>query len=416
MRVLVLGAGVVGVATAYFLSRAGHAVTVLDRQPGPSLETSYANGGQLSCSHVTPWSTPGNIWNALKWIGREDAPLLLHPRFDLPLARWLSRFVVNACPRRVRAHTERALRIALYSREVMAELQADTRLHYDQRAQGILHFFRSGKAFEKARENARIMVDHGLHIRMVATEELVSLEPAFAAAAPRLVGGCFTPGDGSGNARRFTEGLAKVAAAAGVTFRYECPITALRAANGKMTGVETARGVETADAYVLAAGSYSVPLAQGIGLPLPIYPAKGYSISIPVTAPEKTPEVSLIDDEHKIVFSRLGEVLRVAGTAEFDGWNTAIRPRRAAFLGGIAQEMFPGCGDFTHVDPWAGLRPQTPDSVPILGASPIQGLWLNTGHGTLGWTMAAGSGRLLADLISGKQPAIDMTGLTLDRF
>ncbi len=416
MHVLVLGAGVVGVATAYHLARHGHEVTVVERQPGPALETTYANGGQISANHATPWATPATPARVLKWLGREDSPLLFRLRADPALWAWGLRFLRNCTARRMRLNIERALRVAVYSRTVLAEMRAATGIEYDELERGILHIFRDAREFDQAVPHVALMTRLGCVRDVVDADGCVALEPALAQARDSLVGGIFSPDDESGDAYTFTLALAGLCADLGVAFRYGTSVRALDADGGRITGLDTDRGRLDGDAVVLALGSYSPRLLRPLGLMLPVYPAKGYSVTLPDVDPARTPEVSLIDDEFKMVYSRLGTRLRVAGTAELAGYDTSVNETRARLILDKALELFPGCADAGHAEFWAGLRPSTPDGVPVMGPTPFANLFLNTGHGTLGWTMACGAGRAVADLVSGRRPEIDLDGLGLDRF
>lgn len=414
--VVVIGAGVVGVTTAYYLARGGAAVTVVDRQPGPGLETSFANGGQISANHATPWAAPGTPWKALKWLGRTDAPLLFHLRWDPALAGWLWRFLANCTASRVRINIERALRLALYSRNEIARLRQETGVQYDALQRGILHIFRNHREYDAALAQLELMRHVGCERRVIGIADCVELEPALAHVAPRLVGGIFSPDDESGDAHTFTVELAERCAALGVSFRYATEVRRLLVAGGGVRAVETS--VETIDAerFVVACGSYSPLLVRPLGVRIPVYPGKGYSVTIPVADGAISPVVSLIDDEFKMVYSRLGNRLRVAGTAEFTGYDASVNEARARFMLAKTVEMFPRCGDVSRAEFWAGLRPSTPDGVPLIGATPVGNLFLNTGHGTLGWTMACGSGRIVADIVLGRTPEISLDGLGLGRF
>ncbi len=417
MKVLVLGAGVLGTTAAWYLAESGHQVEVVERREGAGLETSFANGGQISACHAEPWANPLVLPTMLRWLGRDDAPLLFRwNRWDPALWAWGLRFLANCPPGRAAVNTERTLRIALYSRTCLQELRAATGIEYDQRTAGILHVYRDPRAFAHARRAAALMRDHGLERLDQNAAECVAIEPALAAVADQLAGGVHTPGDESGDAHLFTRRLAELAAARGVVFRTGTAIRAIERDGDRVGGIVTDSGRLVADAYVLALGSYSPLLARRLGLRLPIVPAKGYSVTAPVADPAGAPTVSITDDEHKIVCSRLGQRLRVAGTAEMTGWDTSLDPRRWRLVLDQARALFPAGADWDHAEPWTGLRPVTPDSVPLLGATPLANLWLDTGHGTLGWTMACGSGRLVADLVSGRSPEIDTTGLGLERF
>jgi D-amino-acid dehydrogenase len=416
VQVVVLGAGVVGVTAAWYLRQAGHQVTVIDRQPGPGLETSFANGGQISASHAEPWANPAIPAKALKWFGRADAPLVLKPRFDPALWAWLGRFLLNCTATRARINTERALRVALYSRIALKELRAETGIRYDQQTRGILHIYRDRAELDHAVLEAEYMTRLGCARRVLTPAECVAVEPALAAARDDLVGGIYSPDDESGDAHKFTVALAALAAGRGVGFRYGVDVRRLVAEGDRLARVETSTGSVTADLFVLSLGSYSPLLLRPLGLRLPVYPAKGYSVSIPIAGHVGAPTVSLTDDEHKLVYSRLGETLRVAGTAEFAGYDTALDETRARTILAKAMALFPDCGEPSGARFWCGLRPKTPDSVPVIGPTRLKNLLLNTGHGTLGWTMACGSGRIVADLASGRRPEIEMTGLGIERF
>jgi D-amino-acid dehydrogenase len=416
MKVLVMGAGVVGVATAYYLAKGGASVTVVDRRPGAALETSFANGGQISANHATPWATPGAPLKALKWLGRVDAPLLVRLRWDPALATWLLRFLANCTRKRLQINIERALRVALYSRMQLAALRTATGIEYDQLTRGILHIFRNRRHYREALSSVELMTRLGCERRLMSAQECVALEPALAYAREKLVGGIFSPSDESGDAHTFAVRLAQLCAGLGVHFRWGETIRRLRSSWQRITGIETDAGVVEADAYVMALGSYSPLLLKPLGVSLPVYPGKGYSVTIPIGGHAGAPVVSLIDDEFKMVYSRLGERLRVAGTAEFVGWDASVTEARARVLLAKAVELFPDCGDAGRAEFWAGLRPSTPDGVPVLGRAGFDNLFLNTGHGTLGWTMACGSGRVVADLVLGRTPEISLDGLGIERF
>ncbi|MCW5679304.1 MAG: D-amino acid dehydrogenase [Rhodospirillales bacterium] len=416
MKVAVLGAGVVGVATAYFLARSGHEVIVVDRQAEAGLETSFANGGQISANHATPWATPGTPWKAVKWLGRRDAPLLLHLRADLALWSWCLRFLGNCTNQRMRINTERALRVAVYSRAQLAEVREQTGIQYDQLQRGILHFYRDPEEYGSALPQVDLMNRYGCSRHIVSPKECLEIEPALTAIGDDLVGGIFSPDDESGDAFAFTHELARICHEIGVSFRFDTAIRALVRDGDRITGVDCDGERLRADAYVVAMGSYSPLLLKPLGIRLPVVPAKGYSATLPLTRPEAAPVVSLIDDEFKMVYSRLGNRLRIAGTAEFAGYDLSLDDRRARFILGKALEIFPDCGDAEQAALWTGLRPSTPDGVPVMGRTPISNLFVNTGHGTLGWTMACGAGRLVADVIGGVTPAIPLDGTGIDRF
>ncbi|MCG8510350.1 MAG: D-amino acid dehydrogenase [Rhodospirillales bacterium] len=419
MRTLVLGAGVIGVASAYYLAKAGHQVVVIDRQNGAGMETSFANGGQISASHADPWAGPGTPLKALKWLGRENAPLIVRARFDPALWSWLLRFLGNCTSARSEINTERILRVAVYARDKLAQLRDETGIEYDHEARGILHVYSDKKEFDQAVPKAGLMSELGCIREVLDVDGCIEREPALARSRDKLVGGTFSPDDESGDAYLFTSRLADLCRQMGVQFRYRTNVLRFVAGGDRIMGVVTEGGTLTSedyDMFVLALGSYSSLLLKSVGISLPVYPAKGYSVTIPVGASELAPHVAISDDERKIVYSRLGDRLRVAGTAELAGYDSSLRDSRARSILDAAMDLFPDCGDAEAAEFWAGLRPTTPDSVPVMGPTRFGNLLLNTGHGTLGWTMCAGSGRIIADLASGKSPEIDLDGLGIDRF
>jgi D-amino-acid dehydrogenase len=416
VHIVVLGAGVVGVTTAYYLRRNGADVTVIDRLPGPALGASYANGGQISVNHATPWAAPGTPWKALKWLGRTDAPLLFHLRYDPALFAWLVRFLANCTRARVRVNLERAVRLALYSRRTLRNLRAETGLAYDEKVRGILHVFRNQNDYAEALPMVPAMAEFGLPRSILDANACVDLEPALESVRSDIVGGIYSPEDESGDAQIFTERLAELCAGQGVEFHFGTTARSWRQDGRRISAIVTDQGEFDANAFVAAAGSVTPTLLKPLKFSVPIYPAKGYSVTLPVMNPTATPEVSIIDDEVKMVYSRLGDRLRAAGTAEFIGYNETVTPARAQFLLKKVMELFPGCADPGQAELWAGLRPSTPDGVPIIGATPIENLFLNSGHGTLGWTMACGSACAIADLIAGRPPEISLDGLTIKRF
>jgi D-amino-acid dehydrogenase len=412
MKVIVLGAGVVGTATAWYLRQAGHEVTVIERQPGPALETSFANGCQISVSHAEPWANPASLLKVLRGLGREDAPLLFRLRADPLQWRWCLRFVRECRPARVAANLRQIVAIAQYSRLALQALRAETGIAYDNLARGILHFYTDQQEFDKSCHAAAAMRALGCARATVSADEVVRLEPALAGVRARLVGGDFTAGDESGDVYKFTSRLAAMGSAAGVDFRYSTTVTRLLDEGGEVAGVEIIDGegrhkALRADAYVIALGSFSAPLLAPLGIRLMIYPGKGYSATYPVRDPAAAPTVSLTDDGHKLVLSRLGSRLRVAGTCELNGYSRELNPVRCAAITRRVRELFPDACDYDDATYWAGLRPLTPSNVPYIGRTRYRKLYLNTGHGTLGWTMGCGSGRAIADIVSGRRPEVD---------
>lgn len=417
MKVIVLGAGVVGVTTAYYLKKAGHDVVVIERQAKAGMETSFANGGQIAAAHADPWASPATPLKALKWLGKKDAPLLFHYlRFDPALWSWCYQFLKNCTHKRTDMNTERTLRVALYSRKCLKELRKDLGLCYDQREEGILHFYRNEKEFDLAITAAQTMRKYGLDRKILSVQECLETESALSTVKNDLVGGIYSSEDESGDAHLFTQNLTEKCVEEGVEFLFNHKIEALNISDSKVLSVQTDKGKIKADSYVLCMGSYSPFLMRPHGVHLPIYPAKGYSVTLDLQQPDKAPTVSLTDDEFKLVYSRFGDRLRIAGTAELGGYSSAINERRARLILKKALELFPECCDGGNPQFWAGLRPKTPDSVPILGECKINSLFLNTGHGTLGWTMSCATAKIITDMISGREPEIDLNGLSLDRF
>jgi D-amino-acid dehydrogenase len=411
MRVTVLGAGVVGVTSAWYLAADGHEVTVLERQPQAAQETSFANGGQISVSHAEPWANPKTPLKALKWMGREDAPLLWRWRADPAQWAWGLRFLRECTAARARANVGAIVRLGLASRTALKSLRTELALEYDHLERGILHFYTDPREFEHALPQAALMREYGCERVPKTAVECLAIEPALAGSRVPVVGGTYTAGDESGDARRFTEALAQHATVRGVRFRYGETVTALLREGGQLAGVRLASGEQVcADMTVVALGSYSPLLLRPLGVRLPIYPAKGYSATLALPDGAAAPTVSLTDDGHKIVISRLGQFLRVAGTAEFNGYDTSLNATRCEALSRRIREIFPALASVMKVEYWAGLRPATPSNVPLIGdmaAAGLAGLWLNTGHGTLGWTLACGSARLLADLVAGRDPGLE---------
>jgi D-amino-acid dehydrogenase len=412
MQVIVLGAGLLGTTSAHFLRQLGHDVTVIDRQAAPAAETSFANGGQISVSHAEPWANPSAPLKVLQWLGKEDAPLLFRLRADPQQWRWGLQFLRECTPARTRHNIAQIVRLGTYSRDTLQQLRRDIGLQYDQRTQGILHFYTSQKEFDAAEAPAAQMRDLGCDRRVISADEAVRLEPALRHIRPQLAGATFTSEDESGDARQFTLALAERCRQDGVRFLMGHHVMALRTVGGRVDHVEVtdADGAFQrlrADAFVLAMGSFSPLLAQPLGIRLPIYPAKGYSVTMPVKDAAMAHQVSLTDDEYKLVFSRLGDRLRIAGTAELNGYSCDLNRVRCEAIVRRTEQLFPGAGDTAQAQFWTGLRPATPSNVPIIGQSRVPNLFLNTGHGTLGWTHACGSGKSVARILSGLAPELE---------
>ncbi|MGJ7522533.1 D-amino acid dehydrogenase [Variovorax sp. LT1P1] len=412
MKVVVLGAGLLGVTSAYFLRQLGHDVTVIDRQASPAAETSFANGGQISVSHAEPWANPSAPLKVLKWLGKEDAPLLFRIRADMRQWLWGLQFLRECTPARTQHNIEQIVRLGTYSRDTLQALRRDIGIEYDQRTQGILHFYTSQKEFDGAEGPAAQMRALGCDRRVISADEAVRIEPALRHIRPQLAGATYTAEDESGDANSFARELVARCRADGVQFLMSHTVTALREAGGQIDHVEATdadgrfqrvRG----DAYVLAMGSLSPLYAAPLGIRLPIYPAKGYSVTLPVKDASMAHQVSLTDDEYKLVFSRLGDRLRIAGTAELNGYDRDLNRVRCEAIVRRTEELFPGAGDLEQAQFWTGLRPATPSNVPIIGRSKLPNLFLNTGHGTLGWTHSCGSGKSIAQIVSGLAPEVD---------
>ena len=419
MKVIVLGAGLLGVTSAYFLRQQGHEVTVVDRQATPAAETSFANGGQISVSHAEPWANPSAPLKVLKWLGQEDAPLLFRIRADLRQWMWGLQFLRECTPARTRHNIEQIVRLGTYSRDTLQQLRVERGIQYDQRTQGILHFYTNEKEFEGAEAPAQQMRDLGCDRRVISADEAVRIEPALAHIRPQLAGATYTAEDESGDANQFARELVKRCEEDGVQFLMSHTVTALREVAGAIDHVEATDSEGRfqrlrADAYVLAMGSLSPLIAKPLGIELPIYPAKGYSVTMPVKDARMAHQVSLTDDEYKLVFSRLGDRLRIAGTAELNGYDRDLNRVRCEAIVRRVEELFPGAGDTERAQFWTGLRPATPSNVPLIGRSKVKNLFLNTGHGTLGWTHACGSGKSIARILSGLQPEVNFafTGLS----
>ncbi len=423
MKVIVLGSGIVGTASAWFLNQAGHDVTVIDRQPGAAQETSFANGCQISVSHAEPWANPAAPMKILKWLGKEDAPLLYRFRPEWLQWKWAMQFLRECTPKRTAYNIRQIIAIAEYSRQTLNQLRADTGIEYDCLTRGILHFYTNQKDFDHSLPAAKLMRDLGCPRDSVSADEVVRIEPALAGIRNKIVGGDFTATDESGDIFKFTNGLADKAKQAGVEFRYNTTVTRLltegTGAAAKITGVEVIlpnghHQVLRADSFVVAMGSFSVPLLKPLGINLMIYPGKGYSATYQITNPDVTPSVSLTDDGYKLVVSRLGDRLRVAGTCELNGYTRELNSTRCEAITHRTRQLFPNACDYDNPTYWTGLRPLTPSNIPYIGKTKISNLYLNTGHGTLGWTMGCGSGRALADIVSGRRPEPDFafTGMS----
>lgn len=416
MKIAVLGAGVIGVTTAYYLAKAGHEVVVLDRRPGPALETSFANAGEISPGYSTPWAAPSIPMKALQWLAMKHAPLILRPKPDMAMARWILAMLRNCTTARYEINKERMLRIAEYSRDQLIALRAETGISYDERAQGTLQLFRTDKQVAGVYKDIKLLQAQGVPCELLDKAGCIAAEPGLATTGANIAGGLRLPNDETGDCYLFTNRLAELAAELGVECRYGVDVRGLAYDGSRVTAVQTTEYSLTADAYVVALGSYSPFLVKPLGLDLPVYPVKGYSITAKITDEPRAPVSTVMDETYKVAITRLGDRIRVGGMAEVSGFNATLPPARRATLEHSAGSVFPGAGDLKGASFWSGLRPMTPDSTPVVGATAAPNLFLNTGHGTLGWTMACGSGRVMADLISGKKPEIDVHDLDLSRY
>jgi D-amino-acid dehydrogenase len=416
MKVIVLGGGVIGTTSAYYLARAGAEVTLLDRQPGAALETSFANAGQVSPGYSTPWAAPGIPLKALKWLFQRHAPLALRPDGTLFQLRWMLAMLRNCTSSSYAVNKERMMRLSEYSRDCLRELRAEAGLHYEQRSGGTLQLFRSQAQLEAAQRDIAVLSDCGVPYELLDRDGVARVEPALHHARDRLTGGLRLPNDETGDCHLFTTGLAARLPAMGVELRFGSPVQALEAERGRIVGVRLADGeLLHADRYVLAFGSYSRRLLAPLSLHIPVYPLKGYSLTVPLVNESRAPVSTVLDETYKIAITRFDQRIRVGGMAELGGFDLGLNPRRRATLEMVVSDLFPG-GDLPRAEFWTGLRPMTPDGTPIVGATPYKELFLNTGHGTLGWTMACGSGQLLADLMMGRRPQISTDGLAMDRY
>ena len=416
MKVLILGSGVIGVTSAYYLAEAGHEVTVIDRQPGPALETSFANAGEVSPGYSSPWAGPGVPLKAVKWLLMKHGPLVVRPAFDPHMWNWLVRMLANCTSARYAVNKARMVPLAEYSRDTLKALRAATGIRYDERAQGTLQLFRTQKQLDSVGGDVEVLKHYGVPYEVLEPAGCIGAEPSLAAVRDKFVGGLRLPGDETGDCKLFTDRLAAMATARGVKFEYGVTLNTISTEQGRISGCDTSAGTRTADAYIMAMGSYSPIWMRRIRQPIPLYPVKGYSITVPITDAAKAPVSTVMDESYKVAITRLGNRIRVGGTAEISGYDMRLHDARRKTLEHSVGDLFPGAGDLAAASFWCGLRPMTPDGPPIIGASKFPNLYLNTGHGTLGWTMACGSARVLSDIVSGRAPDIDADALSLARY
>jgi D-amino-acid dehydrogenase len=416
VKVLILGSGVIGVTSAYYLARAGHEVTVVDRQPEPALETSFANAGEVSPGYSSPWAGPGVPVKAVKWLLMKHGPLVIRPKLDPVMWVWLLKMLRNCTSERYAVNKSRMIPIAEYSRDRLRDLRRDIGIQYDERAQGTLQLFRYQAQLDGTAEDIAVLKQYGVPFEVLSREGCIAVEPALSGVKEKFVGGLRLPQDETGDCHMFTQALAKHAEALGVRFLFNTSIDRIVTEGARVSGVQTSAGLLQADAYVLALGSWSSRLVAPLGISLPVYPVKGYSITLPIKDASGAPESTVMDESYKVAITRLGDRIRVGGTAEISGFSDKLYDARRATLDHSLTDLFPRGGDLAKATFWSGLRPMTPDGPPVIGPTQYANLHLNTGHGTLGWTMSCGSGRVLADMLSGKKPEIDVSALTVDRY
>ncbi|MFW1844652.1 D-amino acid dehydrogenase [Acinetobacter pittii] len=415
MRVIVLGSGVIGVASAYYLAQQGAEVTVLDRQSGPAEETSFGNAGQISPGYSTPWAAPGIPFKAVKWMFQHHAPLAINLDGSMWQLQWMAQMLKNCNPQSYAVNKERMMRVAEYSRDCLRELRKDTGINYENRAKGTLQLFRKEAQMEAVQRDISVLEECGVSYELLNGNELGRVEPALANAQDKLVGGLHLPNDETGDCYLFTNALAQIAKELGVNFQFNQNVEKLIVEGDEIKGVQVNGKVLTADRYVLAFGSYSRDFLKPLDLQLPVYPVKGYSLTIPIVDPAFAPQSTVLDETYKIAITRFDQRIRVGGMAELSGFNLGLNEDRRATLQMVTQDLFPG-GDMAHASFWTGLRPMTPDSTPIIGATRFKNLFLNTGHGTLGWTMACGSGKLISDIVLNHKTDISTDGLSIQRY
>jgi D-amino-acid dehydrogenase len=416
VKVVVLGGGVIGVTSAYYLAAAGHSVTVVDRQAGPALETSFANAGEVSPGYASPWAGPGVPVKAVKWLLMKHGPLVIRPTADPVMWLWLLKMLRNCTSQRYAVNKSRMIPIAEYSRDCLRALRSDTGIQYDERSRGTLQLFRTQAQVDGTAEDIAVLKQYGVHYEVLDRDGCIAAEPALAAVREKITGGLRLPQDETGDCHMFTQALAGLAEKRGVTFRFNTAIERLTVDATRITGVVTGSGTIVADAYVVALGSWSSRLLKPLGIDIPVYPVKGYSITVPLADADAAPVSTVMDESYKVAITRLGNRIRVGGTAEVSGYSDRLDPQRRDTLVHSVSDLFPRGGNLAAASFWCGLRPMTPDGPPIIGATRYGNLHLNTGHGTLGWTMACGSGRVLADLLSGRKPDIDTSELAITRY
>ena len=416
MKIIVLGSGVVGVTSAYYLARHGHEVTVIDRQAQPALETSFANAGQISPGYSSPWAAPGIPAKAVKWLLQQHSPLKIQPLMDPEMWMWMLKMLRNCTAGRYSINKERMMRLAEYSRDCFIELRRAPDIEYDNRSLGTLQIFRTQKQINDTAKDIEVLERCNVPYEQLDTDGCIGVEPALARVREKIAGGLRLPGDETGDCFEFTQKLADISKSMGIKYKMKTHVLDVLSDGGRITGIKTSGGIKTADAYVIALGSYTSALLNRVDLRVPIFPVKGYSLTVPITNPDAAPVSTVMDETYKVAMTRFDDRIRVAGTAELAAFSDELLDKRRATISMVVQDIFPDGGDIEQADFWTGLRPMTPDGPPIVGATPYPNLFTNSGHGTLGWTMSCGSSQMLADIISGKPTAIDAEGLDMSRY
>jgi D-amino-acid dehydrogenase len=416
MKVVVLGAGVIGVTSAWYLAQAGHEVVVIDRQIGPALETSFANAGEISPGYASPWAAPGIPLQALKWLFMRNAPLVLRPRADPAMARWVLAMLRECSASRYAINKSRMIRLARYSLDKLTALRTEQGIEYDERSRGTLQLFRTGRQLAKIAKDIDVLKADGVPYEVLDRAGCIAAEPGLARSEATIAGGLRLPLDETGDCHKFTASLARLAAQRGVTFQFGRAVQRLDVDQGRVSAVVTDAGRVEADQVLVALGSFSPAMVRALGLKVPVYPIKGYSITAPIASEDAAPVSTLLDETYKVAITRLGDRIRVGGMAELSGFTTDLPLARRATLEQSLTSLFPGAARVDEASFWSGLRPMTPDGTPIVGPTNAPNLYLNTGHGTLGWTMACGAGQLIADLMSGRTPEIRADDLALSRY
>ncbi|MBE7928218.1 D-amino acid dehydrogenase [Pseudomonas saudiphocaensis] len=416
MRVLILGSGVIGTASAYYLARAGFEVVVVDRQPAVAMETSFANAGQVSPGYASPWAAPGVPLKAMKWLLQRHAPLAIKLTGSIDQYLWMAQMLRNCTSSRYAVNKERMVRLSEYSRDCLDELRAETGISYEGRQRGTTQLFRTQAQVDAAAKDIAVLKASGVPFELLDRDAIARVEPALASVKHKLAGALHLPNDQTGDCFMFTNRLAEMARELGVEFRFGCNIERLENDGERIAGVWIDGELERADQYVLALGSYSPQMLKPLGIKAPIYPLKGYSLTVPIANADMAPNSTILDETYKVAITRFDNRIRVGGMAEIAGHDLSLDPRRRETLEMVVGDLYPQGGDPTTGEFWTGLRPATPDGTPIIGATRYRNLFLNTGHGTLGWTMACGSGSLLADLLAKKRPQISAQGLDISRY